>query len=95
MKCNKGNKDISLFTINYKKQIVKFKRNVFDKKEMILKEFALTILGIEPISTEVIAMYIGKMGFETYNKGNYELHLIKKVKNGVKGYLKINTKDNQ
>ena len=56
---------------------------------MSLKEFAITVLQIEPVSTEVIAMYIGKLGFDTYNKGKYEIEVLKKKKNGIKGKIYI------
>jgi len=91
MKCNEGQTS-SLFVVNYKKKTVKFKSKIFNKKEMSLKEFALGVLGIDPISTEIIAMYIGKIGFETYNKGIYEITITKKTKNGIKGIINFNKK---
>jgi len=86
-----GNEELknSLFEINYKKGIVKLDKYIFKKKKMILKEFAITVLQIEPVSTEVIAMYIGKLGFDTYNKGKYEIEVLKKKKNGIKGKIYI------
>lgn len=89
MKCNDVNLS-SIFVINYKRKCVKFKPKLLNKKVMGLKEFALTILGIDPISTEIIAMYIGKLSFDTYNKGFYEITIEKKIKNGIKGRIKYN-----
>lgn len=77
----------SIFEINYKKGIVKLDKKVFEKGKMSIKEFAISVLQIEPISTEVIAMYIGKLGFDSYNKGKYDIEIIKKTRNGVKGRL--------
>lgn len=83
----------SVFVINYKKKIVKFRPKICNKNKMGLKEFAITVLGIDPISTEIIAMYIGKLGFDTYNKGFYKLTITKKVKNGIKGRIEIMKKE--
>lgn len=78
------------FSINYKKEIVKFKRIVFEKKKMGLKEFAIIILQIEPVSTEVIAMFIGKQAFDVYNKREKcEIMFNKKTRNGIKGKIKV------
>lgn len=77
----------SIFEVNYKKGIVKVDKKMFSKKRMSLKEFAISVLQIEPVSTEVIAMYIGKLGFDIYNKGQYDVEIIKKMKNGIKGKL--------
>lgn len=79
----------SNFEINYKKGIVKVDKTFFKKKKMSLKEFAISVLQIEPISTEIIAMYIGKLGFDVYNKGKYNIQIIKKKKNGIKGKITI------
>ena len=89
MKCNE-NQVAAIFVIDYKKNSVKFKPKIRGKKIMSLKEFALIVLGIDPVATEVVAMYIGKLGFDTYNKGKYEINFIKKTRNGVKGILKYN-----
>ena len=60
---------------------------------MGLKEFALTVLQIEPISTEVVAMYIGKLGFDVYNsKGKFNVMFNKKTKKGIKGIIDVNEK---
>ena len=92
MKCKDGLKSSS-FKINYNKEIVKFKDKVFDKKKMGLKEFAITVLQIEPISIEIIAMYIGKLGFDVHNcNGKYSVVVTKKIKNGIKGRLVVNEK---
>ena len=81
MKCKEKIKSSS-FEINYKKECVIFKDNIFEKKKMGLKEFAITILQIEPISTEVVAMYIGKLGFDVYNdNGKFKVLFTKKKKN--------------
>ena len=77
----------SNFEVNYKKGIVKVDKKMFAKSKMSLKEFAISVLQIEPVSTEVIAMYIGKLGFDVYNKDNYEIEVVKKTKNGIKGKL--------
>lgn len=92
MKCNNEKSESSLFEIDYRKKYVKFKSNLFTKKKMNLKEFAILVLGIDPVSVEIIALYIGKLGFETYNKGIYELQIIKKTRKGIKGIIKINRK---
>ena len=93
MKCNKDNKNSSSFEVNYKKECVVFKENIFEKKKMGLKEFAITVLQIEPISTEVVAMYIGKLGFDVYNsKGKFNIMFCKKTKNGIKGIIEVNEK---
>ena len=55
MKCKQGLKSSS-FKINYSKEVVKFKDKIFDKKKMGLKEFAITVLQIEPVSIEIIAI---------------------------------------
>ena len=90
MKCS-GLVNISSFKINYNKEIVKFKENIFDKKQMGLKEFALTVLQIEPVSIEIVAMYIGKLGFDVYNtKGKFSIMFKKKIRNGIKGCIVIN-----
>lgn len=87
MKCKKECSSAS-FVIDYKKEVVKFSNDIFDKKKMGLKEFALTILLIEPVSTEVVAMYIGKLGFDIYNSaGKYQIMFNKKIKNGIKGKI--------
>jgi len=88
MRCKEKNS--SIFEIDYKKELVSFKEKIFEKKKMGLKEFALTILLIEPISTEVVAMYIGKLGFDTYNKkGKFNVVFTKKTKKGIKGKIEI------
>lgn len=86
---NKTKQINSSFEINYKKGIVKLDKNVFQKKKMSLKEFAISVLQIEPVSTEVIAMYIGKLGFDIYNKGKYDIIVTKKKKDGIKGKIII------
>lgn len=92
MKCNKEENKCSTFVINYKTEKVKFNPKMFSKSKMSLKEFALVALGIDPISTEIIAMYIGKLGFDTYNKGIYDITITKKTRNGIKGTIEINDK---
>ena len=78
------------FKINYKKEYVKYNKTIFGKKKMSLKEFAITILQIEPISSEIIAMYIGKQAFDVYNKNSLcEMMISKKKKNIVKGNLRL------
>lgn len=88
MKCSENNS--TFFVVNYKKKTVKFKPKLLDKKVMSLKEFALAVLGIDPISTEIIAMYIGKLGYDTYKKGKFNVTIIKKVRNGIKGIINCN-----
>lgn len=83
----------SSFKIDYKKEMVKFKENVFDKKRMGLKEFAITVLQIEPVSIEIIAMYIGKLGFDVYNtRGKFSIMFSKKTRKGIKGRILLNEK---
>jgi hypothetical protein len=65
---------------------------MFSRNFMGLKEFAITVLGIDPISVEIIALYIGKKGFDTYNKGIYTITILKKTKDGIKGIIEINKK---
>lgn len=77
----------SYFEINYRRNVVKFDKHIFKKKKMSLKEFAITVLQIEPVSTEVIAVYIGKLGFDVYNKNKYNIDIIKKKKHGIKGKI--------
>lgn len=89
MKYNKDS-NVSTFKLNYRSEKVKFRKKIFSKKEMSLKEFSLVVLGIEPISKEIIAMYIGKMVFSTYNKGSYKITITKKTKNGIRGIININ-----
>lgn len=87
MKSNRENIN-TLFKLNYKKGLVKFKNKIYDKKKMGIKEFAIKILQIEPISTEVIAVYIGKLGFDVYNKkGKFKIMITKKIKDGIKGNI--------
>lgn len=86
MKCNECNQT-SLFKINYSKKTVKFNPKISNKKVMSLKEFAIVVLGIEPISTEIIAMYIGKLGYDIYNKGRYQIKILGKTRNGIKGQI--------
>ena len=83
----------SVFEINYKKELVSFKEKIFEKKKMGLKEFALTVLQIEPVSIEVVAMYIGKLGFDTYNNNDkFNVIFEKKTKKGIKGKIEVNEK---
>jgi hypothetical protein len=78
------------FSLDYKKEKVVFNRRIQNKRKMSLKEFAITILQIEPVSTEVIAVYIGKLGFEAYkNKSKFNIEILKKTKTGIKGIIEI------
>ena len=89
MKC-KENNNCTVFDIDYKKELVTFKEKIFNKKKMGLKEFALTVLQIEPVSVELVAMYIGKLGFDTYNKSEkFNVIFTKKTKKGIKGKIEI------
>lgn len=90
MKFIKEENKCASFVINYKSEKVKFKPKMFSKSKMSLKEFSLVVLGVDPVSTEIIAMYIGKLGFDIYNKGIYNITLTKKTRNGVKGIIEIN-----
>ena len=92
MKFIKEENKCTAFVINYRNEKVKFKPKMFSKSKMSLKEFALVALGIDPVSTEIIAMYIGKLGFDTYNKGAYNITIVKKTRNGIKGIIEINEK---
>lgn len=90
MKCKELVNSTS-FKINYNKETVRFKENIFQKKKMGLKEFAITVLQIEPVSIEIVAMYIGKLGFDMYNtNGKYSVMIKKKIRNGIKGFIVIN-----
>ncbi len=68
------------FKIDYQTEQVKFiNGTVNNKTSMYLREFAITVLGIEPDTKEFVAAFIGKEIVESYNK-KYKYYIIKQVK---------------
>jgi hypothetical protein len=83
------------FRIDYQSEIVKFiNGTINNKSSMYLKEFAISVLGIEPDTKEHVALFLGKEIEESYNK-SYKYYIIKQIKS-KKNYFdgtiqKINT----
>lgn len=78
------------FKIDYQNEIVKFLNGTINgKTNMYLKEFAISVLGIEPETKEFVAAFIGKEISESYNKKRkfYEIKLLKKKKNMFEGTI--------
>ena len=78
------------FKIDYQNEMVKFiNATVCDKKSMYLKEFAISVLGIEPQSKEFVAAFIGKELTQSYNKKHkfYKIEQIKAKKNLFHGTI--------
>lgn len=68
------------FKIDYQSETVKFNNGTINgKSSMYLKEFAITVLGIEPETKEFVAAFIGKEIGEAYNK-KHKFYLIKQIK---------------
>lgn len=85
------NGDIIEFKIDYLNESVKFSNGTINgKTNMYLKEFAISVLGIEPETKEFVAAFIGKEVSEAYNKKHkyYEINVLKKKKNIFEGTIK-------
>lgn len=81
------------FKIDYQKEIVKFLNGTInDKNMMYLKEFAISVLGIEPQSKEFVAAFIGKEISTCYNKTHkgYIINQVKIKKNFFEGTIQKN-----
>ena len=76
--------------INYQDETVKFVNGTINgKTQMYLKEFATTVLGIQPETKEIVAAFIGKEVSDSYMKRYkfYELRQIKSKKNCFLGTI--------
>ena len=74
------NGDVIDFKIDYQTESVKFLNGTINgKNTMYLKEFAITVLGVEPETKEFVAVFIGKEVSESYNK-KHKYYIIKQVK---------------
>lgn len=74
------NGDKIIFKIDYENEIVKFiNGTIGDKSSMYLKEFAISVLGIEPETKEFVALFIGKEVSNSYNKF-HKFYIIKQIK---------------
>lgn len=68
------------FKIDYENEIVKFLNGTIkEKTTMFLREFAISVLGIEPDTKEVVALFIGKEISQSYNK-IHKFYMIKQIK---------------
>lgn len=68
------------FKIDYPNEIVKFVNGTINNKSsMYLKEFAISVLGIEPETKEFVAAFIGKEIIEAYKK-YHKYYIIKQIK---------------
>lgn len=68
------------FRIDYQSEQVKFINGTINNKtSMYLREFAISVLGIEPDTKEFVAAYIGKEIADSYNK-IHKYYIIKQVK---------------
>ena len=79
-----------VFKIDYGKEIVKFTNGtIHGKNVMFLRDFAVSVLGIESEDKEFIAAYIGKEAIDTYKKKRkyYILKQIKTKKNYFEGSI--------
>ena len=74
------NGDLIEFKIDYQNEIVKFTNGTINgKNSMYLKEFAISVLGVEPETKEYVAAFIGKEVSESYIK-NHKYYIIKQIK---------------
>lgn len=74
------NGEVIEFKIDYQTEQVKFINGTINNKTiMYLREFAITVLGIEPDTKEFVAAFIGKEITESYNK-KYKYYIIKQTK---------------
>ena len=68
------------FKIDYQSEQVKFINGTINNKtSMYLREFAISVLGIEPETKEFVAAFIGKEITDSYNK-KYKYYVIKQIK---------------
>ena len=85
------NGDIIEFKIDYQNEMVKFLNGTINgKTNMYLKEFAISVLGVEPETKEFVAAFIGKEVSESYNKQHkfYKIEVVKKNKNIFEGTIR-------
>ena len=74
------NGDVIEFKIDYQTETVKFINGTINgKSNMYLKEFAISVLGVEPETKEFVAVFIGKEVSEAYKK-NHKYYIIKQIK---------------
>ena len=66
------------------------KQSVHGKNSMYLREFAISVLGVEPETKEIVALIIGKEVTDAYNKEHkyYTIKQIKSKKNLFEGTIK-------
>ena len=89
------NGDLIELKIDYQTEIVKFLNGtICGKAYMYLKEFAISVLGIEPESKEFVAVFIGKEITQAYKKNHkyYILSQTKSKKNIFEGTIQKNYK---
>lgn len=68
------------FKIDYQSETVKFNNGTINgKTTMHLREFAISVLGIEPDTKEYVAAFIGKEVSFAYNK-KHKFYVMKQVK---------------
>ena len=82
--------DAIIFKVDYRKEEVKFiNGTIHDKKNMSLNEFALSVLGTELNTKELIAAFIGKEVLNSYQKKHkyYVLNQRKIKKNYFEGSI--------
>lgn len=78
------------FKIDYQNELVKFNNGTINgKTSMYLKEFAISVLGVEPETKEFVAAFIGKEVSHAYKKNHkfYVIELIKSKKNFFEGTI--------
>lgn len=68
------------FKIDYQNETVKFSNaTIKGKTNMHLREFAISVLGIEPETKEFVAAFIGKEVTGAYKK-YHKYYIIKQIK---------------
>ncbi len=84
--------DVVFFEINFKDNIIYFINNeLLESSQMSLQEFAIRVLKINATSSEIIAMYIGKLDFDTYKENNkYTIKCLESNRNSMYGYIRKN-----
>ena len=78
------------FKIDYQTEVVKFVNGtIHGKNSMYLREFAISVLGIEPETKEFLAAFIGKEVSQGYNKKHkyYVIEQLKSKKNYFYGTI--------
>ena len=84
------NGDEIVFRIDYENELVKFINGTINNKtNMYLKEFAISVLGIEPETKEFVAVFIGKeisLGYKKFHK-YYVIKQVKSKKNFFEGTI--------